>query len=118
MPGKRAKGFLWAAGIAGAIAAAALVTAAVMFFTPAQECYAAPGVPCALSDPEFTKKDEFELEKMGGKAMVFAVQFNRWIASWFHGIKLALLIFAVSLLIAVGCYAEARWLIWEEEEKK
>ena len=115
MPGPRAKKFLWVAGVAGVICAGALVCTGELLFAPAEQCYVAPDVPCASSDPELTQKDEFELEKIGGKSMVLAVQFNHWLASWFHGLKLALLIFAVSLVIAVGCYAEAKWLMGEEE---
>jgi|SRR5580658_7915864 hypothetical protein len=115
MPGPRAKKFLWVAGAAAVICAAALVWAIVLSLAPADQCYAAPDVPCASSDPELTQRDEFELEKIGGKSMVLAVEFNHWLASWFHGVKLALLISAVSLVIAVGCYAEAKWLMGEEE---
>jgi hypothetical protein len=117
VPGPRAKKFLWVAGIAGVICAAALVSAVVLWSTPAEQCYAAPNVPCTSSDPELTRKDEFELEKIGGKSMVLAVEFNHWLASWFHGVRLALLIFGVSLVVAATCYAEARWLMAGEDEK-
>jgi hypothetical protein len=115
VPGTRAKKYLWVAGIAGVICVSALVWAVALLVAPAEQCNSAPDVPCASSDPELTARDEFELEKIGGKSMVLAVQFNHWLASWFHGFKLALLIFAVSLVIAVGCYAEAKWLMGEEK---
>ena len=115
MPGPRAKKFLWVAGVAGVICATALVWAVVLLIAPADPCYAAPDVACASANPDLTARDEFELEKIGGKSMVLAVEFNHWLASWFHGFKLALLIFAVSLVIAVACYAEAKWLMGEEE---
>jgi hypothetical protein len=112
----RARRFFRIAVAAAAICVIATLSAAVLVLKPGPDCSASPGPDCQYSDPEFTRKQEFELEKIGGKSMVYAAQFNSWLVSWFHGARLALLIAVVSLLVAGWCYREARWLEREEEE--
>jgi hypothetical protein len=112
----RAKRLFRIAAAAAAICVIATLSAVALVLNPGPDCTASPGPDCEYSDAEFTRKQEFELEKIGGKSMVIAAQFNSWLAGWFHGAKLALLIAAVSLMVAAWCYREARWLMREDEE--
>jgi hypothetical protein len=112
----RAKRFFRIAIAAAAICVIATLSAAVLVLNPAPDCSVSPGPDCQYADPEFTRKQEFELEKIGGKSMVYTAQFNAWLVGWFHGAKLALLIAVVALLVAAWCYREAWWLMREDEE--
>jgi hypothetical protein len=116
-PKSRAPWFVWTGRIASAVCLAGMVWAGILLFSPGDECPDLSSARCAANDPEISRREEFELEKIGGKAMVYAVRLNHWLASWFAGIKLALLISALSLLTAVVCYREARWLKEQEEDK-
>ena len=50
------------------------------------------------------RSNEFQIERIGDKAAVYAVRFNEWLGSLWHGPQLALTIGAMSLVIALACF--------------
>jgi hypothetical protein len=118
LPKSPAQRFLWVARIAGAVCLASGVSAAVLLASPAEPCFDPSDPSCESYDPVTARQEDFQLERIGGQALVFTTRLNRWLATWFHGSKLAGLISVVSLLAAVWCYHEARWLKELEDEKK
>jgi hypothetical protein len=114
----RAHSFLWTGRIAGAICLASAVWTGVLLASPADKCFDPADPSCEVYDPVSAQREDFDLERIGGKALVFTTRFNRWLATWFHGPRLAGLISVVSLLVAVWCYREARWLKEEEAKKR
>ncbi len=44
-----------------------------------------------------------QIERVGGKAAVWAVEFNEWLAAQFQGRRLALTLVLLSALVALGC---------------
>ena len=53
-----------------------------------------------------TKRDLYEIEKMGGKATVLGVEFNSWFGGLWHGRRLA---YTVGFLSVAG-YVACLWL--------
>ncbi|HEX4329013.1 MAG TPA: hypothetical protein VH105_19645 [Burkholderiales bacterium] len=49
------------------------------------------------------KQYDFQLERMGGKAMVLMAQFNDWFGSLWHGKPLAAILAGTSLVVGLGC---------------
>ncbi len=45
-----------------------------------------------------------QIERVGGKAAVWAVEFNEWLAAQFQGRRLALSLVVLSALLALGCF--------------
>ena len=90
----------------------------MLLASPADKCFDPADPSCEVYDPVSAQREDFDLERIGGKALVFTTRFNRWLATWFHGPRLAGLISVVSLLVAVWCYREARWLKEEEAKKR
>jgi hypothetical protein len=64
-----------------------------------------PDSPCSVFGVGERRAQNFQLERIGGKAMVMAVEFQAWVASWFHGRKLTALVSIVAFLAA--------WLFWK-----
>ena len=48
--------------------------------------------------------NEFQIERIGGKATVYVVRFNEWLGSLWHGRQLAFTIGAISVFIALICF--------------
>ncbi len=63
----------------------------------------------AVGAGAMTQREEFEIEKVGGKAAVYVAKFDRWLTRLFHGKNLAGLIAVISLLVAFVCWRESRW---------
>jgi hypothetical protein len=81
-----------------AILAAGLAGAALIYLlTPA------PG-GAELADELMRRQYEFQLERMGGKALVLTTQFTQWFASLWHGQKLAYTVAALSTVAALACF--------------
>jgi hypothetical protein len=57
--------------------------------------------PAPFLDPRLT---EFQIERIGGKAMVYVVRFNEWFAGFWHGRPLAFTIAVLALLAALFCF--------------
>jgi hypothetical protein len=47
---------------------------------------------------------EFQIERLGGKAAVYAVRFNEWFSSLWHGRQLAFTVAVLSIAIALVCF--------------
>jgi hypothetical protein len=47
---------------------------------------------------------EFQIERLGGKAAVYAVRFNAWFTSLWHGRQLAFTVAVLAIAIALGCF--------------
>jgi hypothetical protein len=71
---------------------------------------------CPVYDPNYSRRGDFELERIGGKALVFTVHFNKWAADWLHGQKLGLLLGVIALLAALWCFRESRYIEADAEE--
>jgi hypothetical protein len=46
---------------------------------------------------------EYQLERLGGKAMVMVAQFNHWLSSLWHGQRLAYTVAAIAFAAALTC---------------
>ena len=83
---------------AALILALGLVGAAVVYL-------AAPAPDSALLAEELMRKQyDFQLERMGGKALVLTTQFTQWFASLWHGRQLAYTLAALSTAAALACF--------------
>lgn len=97
-----------------AILAIGMVWAAAIWATSSNES-TAPGYfvtangSYASSPSQMTPREEYEIEKVGGKPAVYVAKFDRWLSRLFHGKNLAGLVAGVTILIALGCWREARW---------
>jgi len=58
------------------------------------------------------KQYDFQLERMGGKAMVLMAQFNDWLGSLWHGKPLACIVGGSSLVVGLACIWVGRRLAW------
>ncbi|SRR5258706_11004789 len=47
---------------------------------------------------------EFQIERIGGKAAVYAVRFNEWFSGLWHGRQLALTVAVLAIAIALACF--------------
>ncbi len=50
------------------------------------------------------RANEFQIERLGGKATVYAVRFNEWLGSLWHGRQLAFTVAVTSIAIALICF--------------
>src|SRR5208337_3513135 len=51
---------------------------------------------------------EYNIERIGGMAAVYAARFNRWLTGLWHGRPLAYTVAVLSFAIAVVCFLAAR----------
>jgi hypothetical protein len=51
---------------------------------------------------------EYNIERIGGMAAVYAARFNRWLAGLWHGRPLAYTVAVLSVAIALVCFCVAR----------
>jgi hypothetical protein len=116
-PKSQSERFRLAARIALAVCVVSALAAGVLMLSPEEPCYDPSDPSCAVYDAVVARQQDWQLERIGGTALIYTTRFNRWLAIWFHGARLAGLISAVSLAVALWCYREARWLR-EEEAKK
>ena len=87
----------------------------------ARFCYAGIAVLCAglatagliyafaaepAAEPEFANPRAYEnqIERIGGKATLYAVRFNEWFSSLWHGKALAFTVALLSVAIALACF--------------
>ena len=85
---------IFMAGVA--IAVAGLLSAALVYAFSADT---APTIE--LGD---RRANEFQIERIGGKATVYVVRFNEWLGSLWHGRQLAFTIGIISIVIALVCF--------------
>lgn len=92
----RVRAWAWAV-LLGGLLAAALVFA----FAPDE---AANATQAIRDNPAY----EYDIEKIGGKSMVYAARFTEWLASLAHGPALAATIAVVSVAVALAMLGVAR----------
>ncbi len=60
---------------------------------------------------------EFQIERIGGMAAVYAVRSNEWFISLWQGRQLAYTVAVLSIVIALACFWVAGRLVDESEAK-
>ncbi len=55
-------------------------------------------------NPGDSKQYQRDMELYGGKANLLADEFRRWLAGWFQGKSLAVIVAGASLLVSLGCF--------------
>ncbi len=99
-------------GIGVLVLVAGLALAALVFLAAAGEerdvlgYEFADGASYAVTASD-SKMYRHELERFGGKAAVLADDLNRWLSSWTHGRRLALVIALAALAVAALCFRAA-----------
>jgi hypothetical protein len=79
-----------------------LVAAAIYIFSPED------GRADPLDEIARGRVYEYNVERVGGKAAVYALRFNRWLAALWHGRPLAYTVATLAIVIALACC----WLAW------
>ena len=79
------------------ILAAGLTGAALIYLFAADD--AAP-----VTEIGDRRVNEFQIERIGGMAAVYAVRFNQWLGSLWHGRQLAFTIGVLAIVIALVCF--------------
>jgi hypothetical protein len=64
----------------------------------------------ALAAIESGRVYEYNIERVGGMAAVYAARFNRWLAGLWHGKPLAYTVAVLSTAIALLCFMVARMI--------
>jgi hypothetical protein len=90
--------------VAGVLVGAAVFVLAASYDSSGTNVVVIGGQSYA-TDPADSKSYDGQLERMGGRSLVFADQFNRWFGSLWHGENLG-------LTIAVLASALALILLW------
>ena len=80
-----------------------LVSAAAIYIFAADDGGADPGAQIASG-----RVYEYNIERIGGMAAVYAARFNRWLAGLWHGRPLAYTVAVLSVAIALMCFVVAR----------
>jgi hypothetical protein len=80
-----------------------LVSAAVIYIFAADDGGADPAAQIASG-----RVYEYNIERIGGMAAVYAARFNRWLAGLWHGRSLAYTVAVLSVAIALVCFVVAR----------
>lgn len=58
----------------------------------------------------FSKRDVYQIEKLGGKEYVFGVEMNAWFNGLWHGRRLAYTMVVLSAAGCIGCFVLADFL--------
>ncbi|HEV8501905.1 MAG TPA: hypothetical protein VGR63_10010 [Casimicrobiaceae bacterium] len=89
--------FLGAAALAVGLFAATLIYA-----------FADDAAPDAAAQIAGSRVYEYDIERIGGKSAVYAVRFNQWLASLWHGTTLAYTVAVIAIAVAAMCLLAAR----------
>jgi hypothetical protein len=89
--------YLGAAALATGFVAAALIYA-----------FADAAGPDAAAQIAGSRVYEYDVERIGGKSAVYAVRFNQWLASLWHGTTLACTVAVIAIAAAAICLLAAR----------
>ena len=81
------------------IMVAGLLAAALIYATTPDDRAPDPGAEMASS-----RVYEYNVERIGGMAAVYAARFNRWLAALWHGRPLAYTIAALAVAIGLVCF--------------
>jgi hypothetical protein len=108
--------------IAACILFAGLAAAAVVYLSAADDRADAIGYEFVdgqayVITAQDSKAYRHDLERFGGKAAIFADDLNRWFASLWTGKRLACLLAALSIGIALVCFRAARSLSQGENRR-
>jgi hypothetical protein len=82
-----------------AVLAGGLIGAALIYSFAADDGGTDPAAEIASG-----KIYEYNIERIGGKAAVYAARFNRWLAGLWHGKPLAFTVAALAVTIALLCF--------------
>ena len=104
--GMTAYGVLMQKIAAGVLVVGLSVSAVVFAMAPAEPEDDPAGV--YVSSAGNSKKIRLELERMGGKAAVFAADFNEWFDGLWHGRRLAGTLVVLSVGASLLCFLAAR----------
>ena len=84
-----------------AVLACGLLAAALVYaYAPVGASYQLP----------YSRQDDYQVERVGGRVAVLVLHFNRWFQGLWHGRQLAWTLAAVSLAIALLCLLVGRSL--------
>jgi hypothetical protein len=75
-----------------------------------------PSSNCSVFDLGEQRAENFQLERIGGKAAVLAVELNRWLAVVFHGRNLVRVASTAALLLAWACRKLTLELVEDDKE--
>lgn len=78
---------------------AGLLAAALIYATTSDDRGPDPGAEIASS-----RVYEYNVERIGGMAAVYAARFNRWLAALWHGRPLAYTIAVLAVAIGLACF--------------
>jgi hypothetical protein len=81
------------------ILAAGLIGAGAIYVLTSDD--SSRSAPIEFANP---RAYEFQIERLGGKAAVYAVRFNEWFSGLWHGRDLAFTIAVLSIVIALVCF--------------
>ncbi|OWT54224.1 hypothetical protein [Candidimonas nitroreducens] len=82
------------------LACGLLAAALVYTYAPADASYQLP----------YSRQDDAQVERLGGRAAVWVLHFNRWFLGLWHGRQLAWTLAGLSLAIALLCLLAGRSL--------
>jgi hypothetical protein len=84
-----------------AVLACGLLAAALVYvYAPGEAPYQLP----------YSRQDDYQVERVGGKAAVWVLHFNRWFLGLWHGRQLAWTLAGISIVIALLCLLAGRSL--------
>ncbi|GAB2897792.1 hypothetical protein LSG25_15780 [Paralcaligenes sp. KSB-10] len=108
-PGKRSPLYLrfYLAGVV--ILAVGLISAALIYILAADN---------QVDEIGSGKQYDFAVERIGGKAAVWAVHFNQWFGGLWHGKQLAFTLAFISIGAALVCFLIARSLSFDLSFKR
>jgi len=96
--------------VAKAVLVVGLVSAVAIYLA------ARPPAPNPLGDPEDSKQYLREIQMYGGTANLLATELREWLASLWHGRRLAYTVGVLSIVIGSGCLFVAGRLPLEEDD--
>ena len=95
---------------AGAIVLAAGIAAALIVYLLAPDGSGADAGNYSIvggqvfAAPDENSAEMRQVERLGGKPAVYALEFHRWFLSLWHGRRLAFTLLALSVLVALLCF--------------
>ncbi|HEY4371137.1 MAG TPA: hypothetical protein VGN52_04405 [Burkholderiales bacterium] len=91
-----AQRYFWAAAI---VLVAGLAMAGYVYWSAVDD-----GTDAVLAQMSRGKDYDYQLQRMGGQAMVLMAEFNDWFSNLWHGTNLACMLGGGSLLTALVCF--------------
>lgn len=91
--------------IAAAVLAIGLSAAVAVFVLAPVDTADADAATASIQE---TKQYQLAMERIGGKAVVFAARFNDWFAGLWYGRRLAATLAVISIVVSGLCYRVSR----------